>query len=247
MDKGYNISGRVLLDPYDDTGALTGFLDPINTTEFKINIPAPNEDLLVSNSQGTEGQLLDTRYIPKPPEISIKNNTHPPQLLAALFMGKVEALSAGSGTVTDEEITLIPGRWVRLAHRLIATAGFSVATAAVPATPITSTNYEVDYEHGLIKYIGSTLTEPTACLADYSYGALSGTLIKGSAVPVLKFSVLVVGVNTANLKRCELKAPELLLYSDGLDLMTGKWISGQLKGRIKVPDSGGAPFEFREF
>jgi hypothetical protein len=248
--KGINIQGEVMLDPLDEFGNRTGYLDPLNTLKFTLKVPEPDKEQRVSNTRGSEGQVLATRYTPKPTTLEIEMDDQPVEILAAAFMGNYADYAQSASTATDTAITLIPGRWVALGKKSINVSGFSVATAAVPATPLVEdTDYEVNRTDGLIRAkAGGAISEPTPCLVDMGWGALAGFEIVGSVRNVVPAALLIKGINVDGGKRCELEIYRAELYANGdLDFMGRKFISTKLQGMMLTPTGDTSPYRYREF
>lgn len=105
--------------------------------------------------------------------------------IAMLVSGTAVALTAVSGSVTDEEITLpVDGSWVGLGHRNVTTVTIDTKTEGV--------DFEVKPALGLIRGLGSTTGAVTV---DYDYAAESGYKINIGANSVIRMALLVDGQN----------------------------------------------------
>lgn len=252
--KGLLIEGLVRINPVDANGQPTGWLDPLNTPKLSIGQPNPDTKTRVSNKRGSIGQALGTVHTPKPTELGIEFDDQPYEILQMAFMGEAETWNQEAGTVTDEAVTLIPGRWQTLGGedgvKNINASGFGVAKASTPSTPLVEgTDYEVDREAGLIKAIvGGAISTATPCLIDYGKPAVEGTIIHGGVKTVISCAIRVDGVNTDNGKKCELLIYQADLYQNGeIDVMKRDFISTTLKGTLIIPSGKSAPYSYKEF
>ncbi len=247
---GLLVAGNVRIGRLTDTGAFVGFLDPLNTTKLAITQPDPDKKIRTSRMKDTLGQALDTVFIAKPTEMTIDFDDQPAEILAMAMIGNIAAISQGSGSATDEAVSLIPGRWVDLAHGNIAASGFNVSTAAAPSTPLVlGTDYSVDYDIGLIKALeGGALSITTACLIDYSYAARSGKRVTGATAPTINCRILLDGKNLANGRACKLEIDYAVLAPTGdIDFMNGDFITTSMKGLLKTLPGQTGPYRYTEY
>lgn len=246
---GLLLAGDVYIDRLNDDGTTTGYLDPVNTTKLAISQPDPDKKERISNMKDTLGQALDVVSFPKPTEIAIAIDDQPAEILAMALLGTVETLSEGAGSVTDEAVMLIPGRWVPLDHRNLNASGIEVATAAAPSTPLVEgTDYQINHAAGLIKALtGGAISAATDCLIDYDHSAVSGTRITGATRPIIKARLLVIGKNLANGKAVRLEVDEATLAPTGeVDLLNGEYVTTELKGTMKVLTGQTDPYRYEE-
>lgn len=244
---GLMLAGDVYIDRLTDDGVATGYLDPVNTTKLAITQPDPDTKTRVSNMKDTLGQALDSVNFPKPAELSIAIDDQPASILAMALLGSVEAVSQGSGTVTDEAKTLVLDKWVKLDKRNINSSGFSLATAAVPGTPLVEgTDYQVNRAAGLVKALNSGAA--VACLIDYGYAAVEGSKVTGGTRPICKCKIFVDGKNLASGKLCTLEIDEATLSPTGeIDLLNGEFVTTELKGTMKTLDGMTNPYRYTEY
>lgn len=247
---GLMLAGDVYIDRLSDAGVSTGYLDPINTTKLGITQPDPDTKTRISNMKDTLGQALDSVNFPKPAELSIAFDDQPAEVLAMALLGSVVDYSQGSGSVTDEAVTLLPGKWVSLAKRNIGATGFNLSKSSAPGTPLTEgVDYQVNRAAGLIKAIeGGAISVSTACLADYTYAAVSGSTVTGGTRPIVKCKILVDGKNLATGKLCQLEIDEATLSPTGeIDLLNGEFVTTELKGTMTTKTGQTNPYRYVEF
>ncbi len=247
---GLMIAGDVYIDRLTDAGVSTGYLDPVNTTKLAITQPDPDVKTRISNMKDTLGQALDSVSLPKPSELVIAIDEQPAEILAMALLGSIETYSQGSGSVTDEAVTLVPGRWIAIAKRNINQSGFVLATAAAPSTPLAEgVDYQVNRAAGLVKALpGGAIATATACLVDYGYAAVSGQRITGGTRPICKARILVDGKNLATGKACTLEIDEATLSPTGeIDLLNGEFVTTELKGAMKTLPGLSSPYRYVEY
>lgn len=244
---GLMLAGDVYIDRLTDDGVSTGYLDPVNTTKLAITQPDPDVKTRVSNMKDTLGQALDSVNFPKPAELSIAIDDQPADILAMALLGSIEDYSQGSGSVTDEAVTLVLDKWVPLAKRNINDSGFSLATAAAPGTPkVENTDYKVNRAAGLVKALNSGTA--VACLIDYGHAAVAGTKVTGGTRPICKAKILVDGKNLATGKLCTLEIDEATLSPTGeIDLLNGEFVTTELKGTMKTLTGQTNPYRYVEY
>jgi len=247
---GLILAGNVYINRLTDAGASTGFLDPVNTTKLAISNPDPDKKERISRMRDTLGQALDSVNFPKPAEISIAIDDQPRQIMAMALLGEDVHYSQGAGTVTDEAVVLIPGRWVPLARRNVNQTGFVLTTAAAPSTPLVEgTDYAVNRVAGLVKALpGGAIATATNCLVDYGHAAVNGHRILGAAKPTIRCRILVDGVNRATGAQCRLEVYDATLSPAGeIDFMSGEFITTELKGTLRTPEGMGQPYVYEEY
>lgn len=247
--EGLLLVGDLYLDRFTDGGGSTGYLGPLNGVKLGITHPDPDVIERVSKMKDTFGQALDVVTMPKSAELTIAIDDQPSEILSLAMLGSVASLNQGAGTLVDAPVTLVPGRWVSLGFRNLVAAGFSVATAAVPATPLVlGTDYEVNYADGLIRAIpGGAIAAETECLVDGDYNAVTGQKITGGARPTARCRVLLSGKNMANGKTCRIEIDEAILSPAGeLDLLSGEFITTELTGKMRTLAGKNGPYTFEE-
>lgn len=242
-------AGDCYLDRLTDAGVPTGYLPPIEagllsieeTTEIKRRI---------SKRRETYGQVRRTVSLKQPSKIKLTLNEVSADILALALLGDVAARTVVSGEVTGAdpaEITLIPGRWVRLPHRnLIADA---VATPIVFETDETTpvaiplTDLEINLRAGLVMYTGSTLTEATACTATYHHSGESGQRIAGGVKPTIRVGIMMDLKNIVDGEAAYLVIDEATLTpTSPVDFASDDWLSVELEGELVTLGDRTSPY-----
>jgi hypothetical protein len=246
---GLYLSGDLYLNPLDDDGNPTGLIGPLNAQTVAVTRPEPDAKERISRMKNTDGQLLDGLYQGKPSEIDMIIDDVPGEIMAMVFSGNVTDVSEGSGTVSDEPVSLIPGRWTRLAHRNLATSGISLAKASAPSTPLAvGADYEINHAMGMVKAIdGGAISATTACLIDYSHAAVTGVRANSEQRSFVKCQVLVDGKNKVNGKQAVFEAYEAALYNKSkVDFVAGEYVTANLAGKMRTPSGKSEPFYYEE-
>ncbi len=246
----YLFAGDVYLEPKTDAGVSTGYLPPIEagllsieeTTEIKTR---------KSKKRETYGQIRRTVSLKQPSKIKLTLNEVNADILALALLGTTEARTVAAGTVSSgapSKLTLIPDRWMVLPHRNITahvdvTSPIVLATDAETPVSIPLTDVEINLRAGLIKYTGSTLTEPTAITATYKHGGESGRRVSGGVKPTIKVGILVDLKNSVDGEAAFLVIDEATLTPTApVDFMSNDWISVELEGELVTLSDKTSPY-----
>lgn len=243
--KGLLIVGHCYLDPKDGSGNSTGFIGPLN--QVKCEITHPTEEMTrISHRNGPMGAALDTVYVGKPPEITIATDDAASAVLDLLFGATPAAIAEVAATVSDEPVSLIKDRWVKLAHRNIAPTGVNISTVSSPGTPLSmGVDYQIDPENGLIMAL--TAGAAVDCLADYTTFAVTGTRHNAARRAATKCGIVMSGTNLVDNMPCRLVVDEAVLYRDGAwDAASGEFVTITLKGNIITLPGREEPYHFEE-
>lgn len=240
------LSGDVLLDRLTDAGEPTGYLDPAEigalsieeTTELKTR---------TSKRRDTYGQVTSTVSLKQPGKLKVTLNEVNPDTLAVVLLGTTATLAQTAGDVTGEKVTLIPNRWVQLGKSNISANGtgteITIATDEDTPVSIPLTDVEINHRTGMIKYIGSTLAEATACTIGYSYGVVSGTRVSGSVKPTVKMRVMLDGKNIVTGKDVRVVIDEATLTpASPIDFMSDDWGEIVLEGEMTTLPGKTSPY-----
>lgn len=246
---GLYLVGDVYVDPFDDDGNPTGELGPLNAQSVAIGRPAPEAAERISKMKDTDGQLLDGVYSGKPSEIDIEIDDAPGEIMAMIFNGNASDVTEGSGTATDEPVSLIPGRWTKLAHRNLAESGINLAKTSAPTVALAEgTDYEINHAMGMVKAIvGGAVSAVTPGLIDYSHGAVSGTKVTSDVRPYVKARIRVDGKNKTNGKAAQTLVHEALLWNTGKTNFTkGEYAAARMSGKLRTPPGKTEPYTYEE-
>lgn len=244
---GLLLSGNIFIDRLDDTGQPTGAVGPINVTKLEIKVSA-DEKVRESMKKDSYGQALDIVQIGKPTECTIDMDDQPAELLAMALLGDTATVNTGSGSVTDELVTLpANSRWVKLAQANLATAGVSALLAADDSA-VDATEYEINYALGMARAVaGGALAAGVAIKLSYSHNAISGTVIKGGLRPQINAHIYGDMKNLATGKAANLDIPfAILAPTSAVDFMASDFVSTTLAGKLKLAEGKTEPFTYTQ-
>ena len=245
---GLMLSGNIFIDRLTDTGESTGLIGPINVTQLAINTPS-NEAVRLSKKKASHGQALDVVKTAQPTEVTIAFDDQPAELLAMALLGDTAEINQGSGTATDEAVTLPANRrWAKLAHSNLAEVGITGAIVT-PAGPLdVAVDLEINYAAGLVRAKkGGAMEAGGAITLTYQYNAISGISVKGGLRPQIRARILGDMKNLATGKNAKLDIPEASLApTNAVDFMASEFVSTTLAGKIKLLEGKDAPFEYHE-
>lgn len=222
---------------------------PFESSKFEIK---PNSDLkeMTSRGRATYGQVIESVPLPKPADLSVTFSEVNKDSIAMALFGTAAVLNQGSGSVTDQVITSAVGKWVKLTHDNIATAGFVVTNSGATVTYVLDADYEVNYRLGMIRCIsGGNIADATALKVDYTYNAITGTTIAGGTQTQVRAQFKLDGVNFADQLPVIVDVWEAVLTPESaFDFLQNDFAEIALKGRLKTPAGKSEPFkvELRE-
>lgn len=237
-------AGDVYLDRVDPvTGLNIGLTGPFEASKFAIK---GNSELKEQISKGrtTYGQVIETVAIQKPAELEITLTETGKDGLTLALLGTAAALSQGSGSITDEVIVAKHDIWVPLSKQSFNVAGFSVKHTSGTPTYVLGTDYDVNYQLGLVrvKSTGAILNGASIKVSG-TYAAIAGTRIAGATQAQVRARVLLDGINFADQNPVIVTVHEAVVSSGELfDFLSDNFGSIPLKGRLKTPVGKTEPF-----
>lgn len=250
--RGFIGAGDIYLNRIDPaTNQPTGWVFGGDASKFSVK---PNNEVKELESKGLEtyGQVIETIALQKPADLEITLREASKDNLTLAFMGSQSVINQGSGTVTDEAVTMKAGYGFQLAKQNISDTGFVLTSSPAGTTYVKGTDYTVNYRLGLLFAVpGSSLALALAAagatglalLADYSYGAIGGTRVHGAVQPQLRCSVRFDGKNFADGRPVIVDVHEAILSPDAaFDFLADDWNEVTLKGRMKTPVGKAEPF-----
>lgn len=242
--RGFLGGGDLYIDRFDPTtGLKVGRAGPFECDKFEIK---PNVDLKEKSSKGRSkyGQVIESVPLAKPADFSVELSEVDREGLTMALLGTQTAINQGSGTITDEAITALQGKWVSLAHQNVAEAGLVVTNSAATTTYVLGTDYEVNYRLGMIRALSTgAIAEAAALKVDYGYNAITGTKIAGGTNSQLRAEFVLDGVNFADQSASIVTVYECVLTPEsGFDFLANDFGVIKLKGRMKTPVGKSEPF-----
>ena len=108
-----------------------------------------------------------------------------------------------------------------------------------------NTDYQVvDADLGLIKIIGSTITDGQPLKIDYSYGSMTCNKVAGGTNSSIIVRILFDGVNQADQSKAVVNVFEgVLSPTSGVDFLADDFAKLELAGIANVPTGGTAAYE----
>lgn len=225
------------------TAAYDQWAGPFEASKFEIK---PNSDLkeMTSRGRSTYGQVIESVPLPKPADMSVTLSEVNKESIAMALFGTTAALNQGSGSVTDEVVVASHGKWVKLAHGNIATAGFVVSHTSGAPNYVLGTDYEVNYRIGMLRVLaGGAIADAASLKVDYTYNAISGTVVSGGTQTQVRAQFKLDGVNFADQLPVIVDVWEAVLTPDSaFDFLQNDFAEIALKGRLKTPAGKSEPF-----
>ncbi|MDL3984581.1 hypothetical protein [Shewanella xiamenensis] len=243
---GLLVAGNFFVDRLNAQGQSTGIIGPINTTKLTIKADA-DEKVRGSRKKESYGQALSVVNIAKPVEVEWSFDDQPAELIAMALLGDTQVVNSGSGTLTDEAVTLPDNqRWVQLPKTNFATLGFAVKKDA--ATLVLGTDYEVNYALGLVRALkGGAVEAGGAVTVSGQHNAISGTLVRGGIKAQTRARVFGEGTNLETGKPIKLDIFDASLKpTAALDFAASEFVSATLAGKAQLVAGKDHPFEYLE-
>lgn len=207
----------------------------------------PNSELkeAITKDKGKYGNISASVAIAKPADFSVTITEVAGPALAAAMQGSASSLNEPSGSVTDEAVTAILGRFVKLAFRNIAVTGFSVKNSAGTVTYVMGTDYSVNYAMGFIEVLTTgAIADAAALKVSYTHNAVTGIKIDGGTVPQVKGELFLDGTNLVDGRPLQVRIWDATLTADGaVDFMSDNFVELKMKGRVSTPSDKASAIE----
>ena len=225
---------------YLDRNKQGKYLPVGNAIKFAIDESDAEIKERISRQTDTYGQALDRVAIPKPAKISIEMDDFNANNLAAALRGNVEE-GAGTGNVTDEEVTASIGNYVKLAHSGLSSV--VVKDSGETTTYVEGTDYEVNTNVGLLKALESgDITDGETLKVSYDYDE-AGMKILGSQNAEIKGALILDGINQVNGKPCRVYVHEARLKTTKeVDFLADDFATLALEGTLLTPEGKNEPY-----
>ncbi len=238
--------GAALFDRFDENDVSTGLqkITGSNSITFK-----PNSKLLTDKSKDESQRGMVTAAVSERDASdfgwTVKGFDRPK--MAMQMMGTDTSFSQGSGTATDEPITIGGnGIYIKLAYQGITAASVVVKNTAGTVTYVEGTDYTIDYNEGYIIKKGTTITAAQELKVTYAYGAISGWDVAGETVAQITGRFIFMGINIAQKRRFRFEVPYLILTSDKpFDFLDDKLSEFTFKGTPILQDGETSATKFR--
>jgi len=248
QDTGLIFAGEVFMA--ESTNGVPGSMNgPINIPSLQITPPTSEARNRISKQPESYGQALDTLNLPADPSaLAITFDSLPAEMFAECLGGTLEKHEVEGGSVTAETVTLVLGKWVKLAHPNVdmSEANKPVVTDTDTTTELVAgTDYEIHERGGFIKALRESAAVEVS--VQYQYLAESGSHIYGGTEIDKPRYIELLGQNLATKKWGRLYIWESRLNANqATDMMQDTFITGQLGGQLRTPPGKKAPYEFIE-
>lgn len=226
--------------------APTSYYDVVNWTKLEISSQKQETDDLLSNMEGSAGELLaSVNKTTESASLSAEADYMPPALFGILLGATITDLSQSSGAVTNDAITAVEGMWVPLANQYISphdTGTEIVAKTAADGT-IDSTHYTIDLINGLFKALDAT--GATVTKVSYTKAARTGEIYTGGKALSSYVKLVGTGTEKVSQKRVRILIHKVnLAGSAAFDPVTGTYIKGQFAGKMLTPTGETSPWSY---
>lgn len=248
QSRGFLGAGDLLVARYNPTlGAFEEFSGPYECSKFSIK---PNSELkeMTSRGRSSYGQVIESVPLPQPADFEITFSEVNKESLAMALFGTPSDLTQGSGTVTDEVVTMTAAKmdkWLQLTKQNLTEAGFVVTNSAASVTYAEDTDYVVNRRLGMFKVLSTgTIASTGDIKVDFGYSAISGTKIAGATQSQVRAKFKLDGINFADQLPVIVDVFEGVLTPEGaFDFLQSEFAEVPLTGRLKTPAGKTEPFE----
>lgn len=200
----------------------------------------------LSRSRANYMQATKTIITPKPTKIKVDLDEDHYEAGAMVFLGEREPFTVEAATVTNREITVAKGLWTGLGAENITEETVVIKSADGNTTYDEGSDYEIDYEGGLILATEDGNLPSGPAKASFDHGAVTGTEIQARKSTTIRARLLLLGheVNDSS-KRVRWWATSAVLNpAGGYDLAASEPIVQAFAGTLESIN-GAAPFVVR--
>lgn len=236
------MAGKVWLNRLTDAGESTGYLDPSETAKLAIGEEAEIKTLK-SKGRDTYGQVIAAVTLKKTPTLELTLMEVNPRALAMALLGDLATGTQQNTYITDDPVTLIPGMWVPLTYRDLSPSGAVSVSAGNPPSTVPSTDYQMNFRLGMIRYIGTDFTVPTPAVVSYQLSSVSWRRIAGSVRPTVRVSIILDGKNLVSGKDVRVIIDEATITpTKAIDFMSDDWAELAFKGEMRTLPNKTSPY-----
>lgn len=226
------------------TGLSVGLAGPFYADKFAVKA---NTQIKEKKSKGrsTYGQVIGSVALQDPAEIEITLSQTGKDGMAMALLGTASALSQGGGTITDEVIVAKHGYWVQLSKQNFQVAGFSVKHNSGSPTYVLGTDYEVNYQLGMVRVLSTgAIADGASIKVSGTYVAFTGSKISGATQAQVRGEFILDGKNFADDKAVIVRVWQAVLSSGELfDFLSDNFGDVPLKGKMETPTGKTSPFD----
>jgi hypothetical protein len=236
-------AGDVYIDRVVE-GVSQGLVGPIYANKLSIQ---PNVEKKESTSKGRYdyGQVLESVNLQQPAELSLELKEATGDILTMAFLGTSAALSAASGTMTDQaRVITAVGRWYPLGHLNLADTITVETLATGGVVLVEGTDYRLNRPLGLIMALaGGAIDAADTVYVTGAYDGATGTVVSGATRTEVRCRILFDGINQADGTQVTVDIFEAVLSADSeFDFLADDFGVVSLTGTLKTPTGQTAPF-----
>jgi hypothetical protein len=209
--------------------------------EIKPNVETKE---MVSKGRDTYGQVIESVTIPQPADLTVALSEVNKESLAIALLGTVAAVSQASGTLTAVDLLdVVLDTWIPL-EKANLTGNPELTNAGDTITYVEGEDYLVEKTMGWVRILSTGAIAAGADLKFTStYGATSGSEIKGMTDPQLRCQFRLEGKNFADGLPFRVIVYEAVIAADSaFDFLQDDFASVELPGRMKTPTGYNEPF-----
>lgn len=225
------------------TGLSAGLAGPFYADKFAVKA---NTTMKEKKSKGlaTYGQVIGSVALQDPAEIEITLSQTGRDGMAMALLGTASALSQGAGSIVDEVIVAKHGYWVQLSKQNFQVAGFSVKHTSGAPTYVLGTDYEVNYQLGMVRILSTgAILNGASIKVSGTYLAFTGSQIAGATQAQVRGEFILDGKNFADDKPVIVRVWQAVLSSGELfDFLSDDFGDIPLKGKMETPSGKTSPF-----
>jgi len=224
-------------------GVAQGLKGPYYADKFEIK---PNVEVkeLVSKGRNDYGQTLESVALQKPADFTLELKEVNKESMALALLGTQAAVSQGSGTLTDQEVTTKADCWVSVSKEALGATITVKDSATGLITYVEDTDYELNRPLGLIKALSTgAITASQHVDVSGTYGAVSATKISGATSADVRARFVFDGINQADGLPCTVEIYEgVIAANSAFDFLANDFNNVSLPGKMKTPTGKSEPF-----
>jgi hypothetical protein len=243
---GLRGAGKVYLSVLSG-GSYGGYLDMANIASFTLGNDGGDSVTLKSTAPTNYGAVIGSSTTPGDDTISIALNVPNRKNLTTMLLGTDSTITNVGAAVSNEAIAVLAkGTYIPLAKRRLDTNVAPVVTnVAGTVTYTATTDYEIDYDNGLIYITPNSTIAVGTIHVDYTHTDYTGYSINARTTSAINCKMLFTGENLDSGEIIRVTADSVELTPEGdfsLISADGEFLEFTLSGTIKVPDGETVPF-----
>lgn len=243
--KGFIGAGDVYISRFDQaTGVFDPYQGPFETSKFEIGASADLKEQ-ISKGRFTYGQVTAAASIPKPVDFNVDFAQIDKTTMAIALQGSGAVVTSTVQTITDVDVIASLDAWVQLDFTNIDPTGFTVKDTAGAVTFVVGTDYEINFEMGLLRAIsGGAITDAESVKISGATLAVTAVVISGATDPQIRAKFLFDGINFVDGQATKVECFDALVSSSAaFDFLASDFNKASLQGRLVTPPGGATPFQ----